>query len=227
VLEQIGTAISEYDHVFSTNYDVLLYWAILLANESMGYNHFKDYFFSRDDDETVRFSVGDSQIWPDRGRERVVGVSYLHGALHLVRTADGETHKLCRREGQYLLDRFGEEILDGASPLVVTEGTSAGKLKSIDRSGYLTFALSQLSETRGNVVVFGHSLSAQDAHIAKAIKWDREVDRTIAIGMRPSADDERIGGQQLRLRAALHSRLRVVFFDASTHPLGSEGLRVG
>lgn len=128
VLLSIGDTLTKYKRVYTTNYDIVIYWAAMLTNDRPIDHEFKDFFWTNGAEETTEFDIANAGIWG----QNVTGILYLHGALHLVRTLDGATHKICNHEDAKVLDRFGAPILDGAVPLVVSEGDSANKLASIE-----------------------------------------------------------------------------------------------
>jgi hypothetical protein len=68
--------------------------------------------------------------------------------------------------------------------------------------------------------VFGSGLSEHDAHLTDALS--RNPDRPVAVSMMPGPQPE------LRMKQAeIYGRLNaqpLLFFDASTHPLGSSNL---
>jgi hypothetical protein len=106
-----------------------------------------------------------------------------------------------------------------ARPLVVTEGSADDKLEAIEDNVYLSHALDRLYERDLPIVVFGSSLGEQDAHLAEALS--QHPDRPIAVSMLPASKKE------LRLRQNdLYGRLEseLLFFDATTHPLGDPSL---
>jgi hypothetical protein len=201
----IRNALLFYRHVYTTNYDLLVYWAIMAENDGGG---FKDYFWGEE------FDVANTEIWG-----KVTTVLYLHGALHLYSLIHGGTVKE-RAGGMNLLDRFA--LRNDALPLFVSEGTYRDKVASIARSNYLTFALQRFSTHSGPLVIFGQGLSETDRHLVAAIRsWDY---RPIAISVY-RVDDQQVIEEKARLiqqfpRADIH------FFDARTHPLGFAGLRV-
>ena len=86
----IGEALSRYSRVYSTNYDIVIYWAAMQMNARQTRHQFKDYFWTKGNEETTEFHISDAEVW---GRD-VTSILYLHGALHLVRTLDGGTHKV-------------------------------------------------------------------------------------------------------------------------------------
>jgi hypothetical protein len=196
--------------VFSTNYDLLLFWAIMADNAT---GKFKDYFWG----ENQEFDVTDTET-----SGTATKVLYLHGGLHLYRLPSGATIKRKAEDGRSLLDLFGVPFTEGATPLVITEGTSQDKLASIRRSDYLSFAYSRFSRHKGPMVVFGHSLSDTDSHLVHAMKEWRSVD--LAISLRRDAP-MKIVDRKVRLLNLLPTT-KLVFFDAATHPLGKDELRV-
>ena len=107
-----------------------------------------------------------------------------------------------------------------ASPLFVSEGTSQDKLSAIYRSDYLSFVFSKLEADDQPLVVFGHSLGDSDRHIARAI--GAREGRKIAVSVH---SDGNIREKTAALRAAL-PRAELFFYDAATHPLGAQDLKV-
>jgi hypothetical protein len=203
----------EYRYVFSTNYDLLLYWAAMHD----GGRGFLDFLWNGDRNEfsASRTSVFDSfDHW--------TRVLFLHGGIHLRRLRGGGTRKVVARDGA-LLEQFETQYSDEESPLLVSEGESAGKLESIASSDYLSFAFEKFATHEGGLVVFGHSLSDQDDHLVKPLKRARY--QPIAISMLPDDDEERLIQEQDRLKSRVSPRRPVHFFDATTHPLGSPTVR--
>lgn len=207
-LRAIRTELLRYSFVYSTNYDLLVYWAIMSDDEGWG---FKDYLWSG------RFDVTDTEIF-----EKATKVLYLHGGLHLVRLRSGLAAKLRWEPGKGILDQFGASAGSDFVPLFVSEGTSADKETVIRSSDYLTFALEQFAAHQGRLVVFGHSLGESDAHLVRAMQ--RWGNRPIAISIRPGEPHE----LRERMASYVHNlpKAEITFFDASTHPLGSSRLRV-
>jgi hypothetical protein len=206
ILSAIREALLQYEFIFSTNYDLLVYWAMMADNPAA----FRDYFWG------TSFDVGNTEIWG-----KATKVLYLHGGLHLYYSADGTTYKE-RADGYVnLLDLFGTRA--DAVPLCITEGTARQKLSAIARSDYLTFAYQQLGHRRGPLVLFGQGLGDTDKHIVDVLARQRH--RTIAIGIYPVDSQETIK-EKARLINLLPAA-DLVFFDSRTHPLGNPALRVG
>ncbi len=209
-LETIGSELRNYKYVYSTNYDLLIYWSVMQS----GPGGFIDYFFQRE------FNIQDTDVIDDN----CTRVLYLHGGLHLYRLPTGTTLK--RRQGAFrnLLNQFGTPFVGypDAVPLFITEGEPASKLNSINKSEYLSFAFREFTEHEGNLVVFGHSLSDNDDHIVKAIgNWGS---RRIAIGLLPGTALN-ISRRKTNLLAKLPDA-EVFFFNSTTHPLGSITLKI-
>lgn len=207
-LNAIRTELLKYHYVYSTNYDLILYWAIMSADEGYG---FKDYLW-----------YGGFDIMNVDVPEEATKILYLHGGLHLIRQSSGRTAKLTWEPRRSILDQFGTSLEPDDVPLFVSEGTSADKEAVIRSSDYLTFALEQFAAYRGPFVVFGHSLGESDAHLIRAMQ--RWGDIPIAISIRPGERHE------LRERMAPYvqhlPKAELTFFDASTHPLGAASLQV-
>ena len=207
-LLRIREELLNYSFVYSTNYDLLVYWAIMATPSGEG---FKDYLWDG------VFDPGDTEIW-----EKSTKVLYIHGGLHLYRTEYGNTLKRRARNSENLLDLFGQPCRDGAVPLFVTEGDSRQKLNSIYRSDYLSFAYSKFSNHEGDLIIFGHSLGESDSHLFSLN--DSWKGRRIAISLRPGRE------RTLRRKKANAKRIfpesYLVFFDSETHPLGLPDLKI-
>ena len=209
-LATIRAVMASSEWVFTTSYDLLLYWAMGYGGR---YKPFKDHF---------RYG-GRCEFHPRRHDVYVgeVPVYYLHGALHLVVGGTGTTWK---RVGslQTILDQFGQPV-DGdsqARPLLVTEGSARDKLRAIEANEYLTRALDQLRDMDLPLVIFGSNLGHQDDHLVEAI--GEHPGRPLAISMREGPRAELLARQSeifLRLGAE-----RIYFYDATTHPLGAPEL---
>lgn len=197
-----------YRYVYSTNYDLLIYWAIM----SVDAHGFTDHFF----DEA--FDLSDTEI-SDSDWTRIF---YLHGALHLFRHGS-RTFKRRRRPFENLLELFGDPHDEGAIPLFVSEGSSEEKIATINTSDYLGFAYNRFANHDGTLVVFGHSLGDHDAHLLTAMS--RREGREIAIGLVPDTEERTIF-QKARLMEKL-PEAELLFYDSTTHPLGAEDMRVG
>jgi len=208
-LKKICAALRQYEFVYSTNYDLILYWAIM-AEKAVG---FKDYFWK------LQFNLANTEVWKSNNPTKIL---YLHGALHLYRFPSGETFKETAEPLMNLLDIFAAPHTPEAVPLIVTEGTSKDKMASISHSDYLTFAYSRFYNHNGPVIVFGHSLGDSDMHLLDAMRnWHNN---RIAISIKRGTSKEIIA-RKVALKKALPDAI-LMFFDAETHPLGDPALKV-
>lgn len=201
----------DYKFVYSTNYDLLLYWASM----ERGGKGFLDYFWGAG----KTFAISDTEIWTIR--EGWTRILFLHGGIHLRRLRDGGTRKALAEEGA-ILDQFVSGVRDDESPLLISEGDSEDKLASIRSSDYLTFAYQMFANHAEGLVVFGHSLADQDDHLVAPMKTWRE--NPVAIGIRPDEDRDVIIEAKDRFRSRLSPMKNIVFFDSTTHPLGDSRL---
>lgn len=218
LLTAIRSELRSYRHVYSTNYDLLPYWSIMSDPSSS--DEFKDFFWGRDDARNLTFDMTDTSIWNDS----VTRIYYLHGALHLYRSPlTGRTHKLTSGDSGNLLDSVD-------LPLFITEGSAEDKKRAIRESDYLTFAYQSFLQHEGSLVIFGHSLDDSDEHLVRAMC--RQTPNKIAISIRGSHPSDSIIERKARLQKALcqgrkhYARPQLLFFDSSTHPLGSSTLQV-
>lgn len=210
-LEAIGKVLQEQEYVFTTSYDLIVYWSM----HAVGYSGLCDCFWS----DKNSFDPANSDVPIYR-----TPVYFLHGALHLVVMGSGLTRKLVHRNLRTLLDQFGRP-LEGdrqARPLLITEGSSQHKLQGIEGNDYLAHALDQLGRCDLPLVVFGSDLGEQDQHLVEAL--NRNPDRPIAVSIRREGKTENdIRATKAGIRAGLNSN-PLFFFDSTTHPLGVPAL---
>ena len=208
----IRTELERFEWIFTTSYDLLLYWAIASSG------HFEPF--------TDHFRYG-GRLEFDPSRTRVfageIPIYFLHGALHLVVGGAGVTWKLRRTAIKNLLDQFGQPIPgdEQARPLLVTEGSARDKLQAIEANPYLSHALERLRTNDRPLVVFGSRLSEQDRHIADAL--NEFPTRPVAVSMLPGSR-RAVATAQLEIYGRLRAE-PLLFYDATTHPLGSADLR--
>jgi hypothetical protein len=150
-LLNIATFMKQFSTVFSLNYDLLVYWAMMLGNRTWGETWFKDCFKSRffqSDWEQYREPYGNSN-----GSTLVF---YPHGNLALATDIVGKEVKLGSTDYKNLLDTIiNEWNEDNYIPLFVSEGTTDQKFLSISRSAYLNSVHnSVLPKSRKSVVIF-------------------------------------------------------------------------
>jgi hypothetical protein len=207
-LLQIRNALRAYEAVFTTSYDLLVYWAIMNAGTPPGAG-FGDLFWN----SSHVFDPFDTEPFDNKTL-----VYWLHGGLHLYRKRNGETKKRINL-GPGLLASFGRP---NRVPLFVSEGTWQQKRRAIRRSDYLEHVFITFAATEGPLVVFGQALGKSDHHLVEAVKRcpTRDIAYAVHPTSRPSANLQRAQIEKLFPKAS------IVFFDSTTHPLGSPTLIV-
>jgi hypothetical protein len=202
----VRDAMLPYEWVYSTNYDLLVYWSMMHEHEGDG---FRDFLWNG------HFEPSDTDV-----EGAFTRVAYLHGALHLERRSDGRTHKRTWAPGGDLLTTFQQAEPGESWPLFVSEGTHADKTRAIASSDYLTFAYEQLSGHKGGLVICGHSLDEADRHLVRAIRASSANPVAISIHQ-PEVPN--VIGRVYSYRARLPDK-ELYFFDSSTHPITDPGL---
>lgn len=193
----------QYAMVFTTNYDLLLYWITMNGNPPL----FDDGFRNDPDDL-------DSLVYSFYSRDR--RMYYLHGALHLYL----QEGRLCKHrsgtDGLCLTDLIRESLSQGRYPVFVAESSAENKLSQIHRSPYLSNCLDKFGGLTGKLVIFGHSLGDTDRHILDSIARNRRLS-TLYVGLH--GDPENASNQTIQAAAR---RLR----DQRTQRSGWEPLDV-
>ena len=130
--------LKKFDSIFTTNYDLLLYWIILKINKLRGKNVFKDYFWTLD-----------GCYDPNDNRLIGKGIHYLHGAFHLNKLSHYRTYKQ-----KYSAILKIEEIIERSRGLTcITLGNYREKKEKITEDLYLHFCLEKLKEVKGSLVI--------------------------------------------------------------------------
>lgn len=152
--------------IFSTNYDLLLYWILMRNDATVAKDGFGKDLLNPDE---VRH--GEDQEWSDlywgKNKEEQ-NTFYLHGTLPFFDTGT-IIEKEVYKNRNYLLDNIKERLLKQDYPIFVTSGNSQEKLNHIMHNSYLTFCYEQLCEITGSLVSFGFNFGEYDEHIIEAI----------------------------------------------------------
>lgn len=210
---QIADTINEHESVYTTNYDLCLYWSHL---ENRIHVDIVDYFWQPDH----RFDPTDVSLRSTLSTP----IHYLHGAVHLWQDDDNENGKWVNADGGNLLSiATNYSAKSSRRPLFVSEGTSKAKVRTIQRSPYLSFCLDSLAHDDANTVIFGHSLSTQDQHIIDAVNGGPK--RKVAVSIHPSGNPEKVIAEKVRIQQSL-DRHKLYFYDSTTHPFGDPALHI-
>lgn len=169
-----------YHIVFTTNYDLLLYWVAMHAGDPPP---FEDCFRADQAEPDAPYLVFSQRLGDHRG------LLYLHGALHLYHS-EGELRKHSwSRTGRRLTDLIRDGLNEKQYPLFVAEGTPGKKLQQIQSSGYLWYCLDKLRNIQSALVIFGHSLGPSDGHIVDAISCSRKLP-SIYVGLHGNPESD-------------------------------------
>ncbi|MBC3485199.1 DUF4917 family protein [Pseudomonas sp. SWRI50] len=205
-LAMLNQALRGYRNVYTSNYDLIVPWAVQHAPQG-----FAELF-----DEQGFFDVR-------RTRSEGTRVLHLHGGLHLLKLPDGTTRQRSAESAE-LLDGFAVNI-PGEVPLFINEDRSDEKLRAIRHSDYLSWCLAQLAQESQGLCLFGQHLDSSDQHLVEAVRQAHP--RHLSIAIRPLGEASVINQKQHFIdrfgdlpATALH------FFDASTHPLGLADLAI-
>ena len=141
--------------IFSTNYDLLLYWILMINKKRSTIAPFCDGF--------------DSSGWG--GNKNGQNIFYLHGNLCIFKDNLQIIKKVAYDGLRSIKDQITDEIRNNnIYPIYVAAGDSSEKKQQIDENKYLRYCYNSLCEIQGSLVTFGFGFSDADAHILEAIK---------------------------------------------------------
>lgn len=209
--------ILQFNTIYTLNYDLLLYWALM-----------------KDDLDNLKLPRDDGFREPEEGPQEYVtwnqlntdgqNVFYMHGALHIF-DAGSEVQKYTwSNTGIPLIEQIRDALASNRYPLYVSEGDSKSKLNRVMHSAYLSRGYRSLVHIRGSLFVFGHSLQDSDEHVLKCIEGSNITDLFVSIFGDPDSDDnKRIINRALniatireRSRKGKSAVLNVKFYDAES-----------
>jgi hypothetical protein len=208
--------ISNFDDVYSLNYDLLLYWASLHVKEGEDFP-FSDGFERGEEPEgTDCYFAAD-----DYGKRRMY---FLHGGLHLYTEGGRVWKRVWQGKEITIIDQVKEAFETKKYPLFIAEGKTIYKQLQIEKSSYLSYALRRFNHIQGNLVIFGHSLCEQDEHIIKNIEGNLKVINLFVgiFGDPASSENARIIERALLMqknrkkKTENYNDLNVYFFDSSS-----------
>lgn len=212
--QRVRAFTDQFDSIYTANYDLLLYWALMQDIPGM---------LKRRSDDGFRDPgyEADYVLW-DYLNPYSQTVHYLHGALHLYRGDDGLKKLTWRRTEEPLIDQIRAQLAANFYPLYVAEGSSQEKLQQIHTSDYLSKAHRSLACVGGGLLVYGLSFSDNDSHIVDAIGRSR-IER-MAVGLHgvptgPANQATIAAVGELQVRRGPKKPLDVRFFDSATVPL--------
>ncbi len=208
--------LSRFNHIYTLNYDVLLYWALMHS-----------------DVDELRLAPDDGFRHPEREEIYVTWqqgqsatIHYLHGALHLFDSGAEVVKYTWSKADTPIVEQVRKALSENKYPLFVAEGNTESKLDKIMHNAYLHKSLRSLEACADNsnscFVVFGHSLADNDAHVLKCIGRGKTRKMLVSVYGDPTSDQNRaIEANSRRLvqyRETVNSRnpLDISFYDAAS-----------
>jgi hypothetical protein len=206
--ERIGQCLSDYNAIFTTNYDLLPYWAIL----SGWSNKLVDFFW-----EDGVFNIRNVEVFSGKSP-----LYFLHGALHLQSVEISDARKVPLSFESGAVGAFESGFVE-KFPLFITEGKSELKLNRIRSNSYLNFCYENLRKSKGGMVVFGHELSQEyDGHIVEALR--ESSNDTIAISVFSGMDAPSKRKFMGRVAAQFSDlNKKIIFYESASHPIAQCG----
>lgn len=201
--------LSKGGFVFSSNYDLLLYWVLMrneAANAVDGFG--RDLETDLNSGEYVDpTDLEFSELRWGKHKESM-SVFHLHGTLpffdtgvHVIKVEYDKEH--------YLLDNVKLRIEEKQYPIFVTAGSGQEKLVHIMHNKYLAHCYEALSTIQGSLIVFGFSFGESDSHIIDAINHAAKQKRganllSVYIGVNSDEGLKRIAGLRGRFKCKVN-----------------------
>lgn len=197
--------------IFSTNYDLLLYWVLMRGNNGNCIDG-----FGRDKENGQEFVPAEeadySELrWGKHKDEQ--NIFYLHGALHLFDISN-EIVKQEYDGKNNLMEQIKKLMDNGIYPIFVTAGSGDEKLNHIKHNYYLAYCYDALCNISGSLITYGFNFGEYDEHIIQAINkaaLNKNCDKrlwSIYIGVYSDEDKKHIES------IASEFKCKVSIFDA-------------
>lgn len=188
--------LEEDGKVFSTNYDLLLYWILMRNDSKNAVDGFGRELLNPEETKRGKDAEFGDLYW---GKNKLDQTAFhVHGTLPIFDT-EIEIEKEVYKDRKHLLENIKERMNNKEYPIFVTAGDGNEKLKQIYRNRYLTYCYDQLCSISGSLIAIGFNFGEYDFHIIEAInkaaKWNpknREKLLSIYIGVFSEGDLEYI-----------------------------------
>lgn len=210
--------LADFGHIYTLNYDVLLYWTMMQSEVD-------EIDLKPDDGFRHPEDVPDAP-WVSWQQAHSPTVHYLHGALHLFDIETDIVKYTWSRTDVPIVDQIRQSLKEDKYPLFVAEGSAASKRQKIMHNAYLHKSLRSL-EGCANVpnsamVIYGHSLASNDDHVLRLIERGKVSALYVSIyGDPETAENKAIIARaekmaEVRQAKRPKSPLEVAFFDAES-----------
>ena len=202
-----------FGHIYTLNYDLLLYWALM--------NNDVDALPLRCDDGFRQPEDGPREYveWDLSSNQQ--NIFYLHGALHIFDAGSGIQKYTWRNTGIPLVEQIRAALEIDYFPIYVAEGTSESKWTRVLHNSFLLRGFRSLATIGGILFIFGHSLNANDEHVLEYIERSKVREVYVSIfGDPDSQENQHIVQRAYRLITGRQQRnsfpLDVYFYDAQS-----------
>lgn len=156
----------ENGSIFSTNYDLLLYWVLMRNEAKKSIDGFgRELLNPKETKQGTEPEYSDLQWGKYKSKQCV---HYLHGALPFFDTGI-EIEKEIYTDENNLLDNIKYRLKEKDYPIFVTAGNAKEKLEHIKHNSYLDFCYEQLGKITGSLITFGFGFGEYDDHLIDAI----------------------------------------------------------
>ncbi len=209
-------------HVFTLNYDLLLYWALMHGDNPFDRGVVelkKNDSFGNDEDDPE----ADYVVWQGETAAHSANVHFLHGALHLFDSGAELQKYTWVRKGNPLVEQARTAIEENKFPLFVAEGSSIQKKNKIRHNAYLYQCFKVLTSNAETgthcFFLFGHSLAENDSHILNRLGRGRFKKLYVGIfGNAETPENQKVIARSNKIAAQRNYKypLEVSFFDSST-----------
>lgn len=152
--------------IFSTNYDLLLYWVLMRSSTVQHTDGFGREALNYEPGMTSEEIEWSDLYWSKHKDNQ--NIFYVHGALPFF-DAGSQVVKEEYDYSAYLLEKISSRMDRGEYPIFVTAGNGEQKLAHIRHNQYLTFCYDKLSSITGTLITFGFMFGKYDHHIINAI----------------------------------------------------------
>ncbi|PCI22596.1 MAG: DUF4917 domain-containing protein [Piscirickettsiaceae bacterium] len=205
--------LKNFKNVYTLNYDLLLYWAVMHDDEDENKIKSDDGFRTPEDNFDSEYVV-----W-EAGTSRSQNIWYLHGALHVFDAGTEIQKYTWVNTGQRLIEQIRDALERDYFPLFVAEGTSEEKLERIMHSEYLAKGKRSFSSIGGALFIHGHSLATNDEHFLKTIEKGKIKHLYVGLfGDENSPNNKAIKARALLIASnrAKKKLLNVSFYDSAS-----------
>lgn len=203
--------LDNFECIYTLNYDLLLYWALMQDEPPMEFFTHRDGFSKPDDPDA------DYVAW-DSGSAYAQTVHYMHGALHFF---DGgyelQKYTWCNTQVA-LIDQIKAALDRNEFPLFVAEDSSQAKMEKIIHHHYLGKAKSSFEKIGNDLFVYGFGFGEPDEHILKLMGENKVKQMFVSLYGDPDSD----GNKRIIQRAESikprrgKNKLEIKFFKAET-----------